>query len=67
MSDESDIEKVLASADKLKYLGRNRAFFTLLFALWAARKKSGLWSALTRLGLVAAGVGSCGYWSGFFS
>jgi hypothetical protein len=67
MSDESEIEKVLASADKLKYLGRNRAFFALIFALWAARRKGGLWSALAKLGLVTAGVGGYGYWNGFFS
>jgi hypothetical protein len=67
MSDESEIEKVLASADKLKYLGRNRAFFALIFALWAARKKGGLWNALTKLGLVIASVSGYGYWSGFFS
>jgi hypothetical protein len=64
MSDGSDVEKVLASADKLKFLGPNRAFFALLFALWTARKKSGLWSALTKL-CVLAGAG--GYWTGFLS
>ena len=67
MSVESEIENVLARAERLKYLGRNRAFLTLLFALWASRKKGGLGSALTKLGVVAGGVGGFGYWSGFFS
>jgi hypothetical protein len=65
MSDESEVEKVLSSADKLKYLGRNRAFIALLFALWAARKKGGLWTTLTKLALLA-GAGGYGYWTGFF-
>jgi hypothetical protein len=66
MSDESEVDKVLSSAAELKFLGRNRAFVALLFALWMARKKGGLWSALTKLGLLA-GVGGYGYWNGFFS
>jgi hypothetical protein len=67
MSDESDVQKVLLSAGELRFLGRDRAFVTLLVALWAARKKGGLWSALTKLGLLAGGVGGYGYWSGFLS
>jgi hypothetical protein len=68
MSDESEVDKVLARAGELKFLGRNRAFFTLLFAIWTSRKRDGLWSALTRLVLMAGGVsGGYWYWSGFFS
>lgn len=67
MSDESEVEKVLLSAGELKFLGRDRAFIALLFALWAARKKAGFWSALTRFGLVVGGLGGFGYWNGFFS
>jgi hypothetical protein len=57
MSDGSEVEKVLASADKLRFLGRNRAFVALIFALWTARKKGGLWSALVKIVLLAGGVG----------
>ena len=67
MSDESEIEKVLSSADKLKFLGRNRAFIALLFALWTARKKGGLLGALKKGILLTLGVGGYGYWNGFFS
>lgn len=67
MSDESEVEKVLLSAGELKFLGRNRAFITLLFALWAARRRGGLLRAVTKLSLLAGGVGGCGYWIGFFN
>ena len=67
MSDGSEIERVLASANKLKFLGPNRAFFALIFALWTARKKGGLWNILTKLGLLTASVGGYGYWNGLFS
>jgi hypothetical protein len=67
MSDESEVEKVLLRAGELKFLGRDRAFVTLLFALWAARKKGGLLSALTKVAILAGGVGGCAYWNGFFS
>jgi hypothetical protein len=66
MSDESEVEKVLSSAEKLKFLGRDRAFIALLFALWAARKKGALWGFLTKLSLIAGGAGGYGYWSGLF-
>jgi hypothetical protein len=67
MSDENQIEKVLSRADKLKFLGRNRAFIALLFAVWAAKKKGGFWSARTKLGLLVGGASGFGYWHGFFS
>jgi hypothetical protein len=67
MSDESDVEKILLRAGELKFLGRNRAFITLLFAVWAARKRRGYWSALTKLGLLVGGASGLGYWHGFFS
>jgi hypothetical protein len=67
MSDESEVEKVLSSADKLKFPGRNRAFIALLFALWAARKRRGLLGALKKGILLALGVAGFGYWNGFFS
>jgi hypothetical protein len=67
MSDESEVEKVLARVGELKFLGRDRAFLALLFALWMVRKRSGLWSALTKVVLLAGGVGGYGYWSGLFS
>jgi hypothetical protein len=60
------VDKVLAKAGELKFLGPNRAFLALLFALWTARKKSGLWG-LTKLGLLAGGLVGYGYWNGFFS
>jgi hypothetical protein len=66
MSDESDVEKILGNADKLKYLGPNRAFLTLLFAIWANRKRCRL-SQFLRIALIALGAGGYGYWSGFFS
>lgn len=66
MSQENEIEKVLSRADKLKFLGQNRAFMTLLFAVWAARKKGGFWSTLTRLILLVGGAGGFGYWHGVF-
>jgi hypothetical protein len=62
MSDENEVDKVLARAGELKFLGRNRAFVTLLVALWAARKRGGLWSVLSRLCLLAVGTGGYGYW-----
>jgi hypothetical protein len=39
MSDEGAVEKVLLRAGELKFLGRNRAFITLLFAVWRPAKK----------------------------
>jgi hypothetical protein len=66
MSDESDVEKVLLRAGELKFLGRNRAFITLLFAVWAARKKGGLVGVLKKGILLVVGVGGFGYWTGFF-
>jgi hypothetical protein len=66
MSDESEVEKILLSAGELKFLGRDRAFLTLLFALWAARKKGGMVSALKKGMLLAVGLGGFGYWNGFF-
>jgi hypothetical protein len=66
MSDASEIEKILSKADKLEFLGQNRAFVTLLFAIWANRKRGWL-SQVLRIGLLAAGVGGYGYWTGFFS
>jgi hypothetical protein len=65
MSDE--VEKVLLRAGELKFLGRDRAFFALLFALWTARRKRGVLSILMKLGLLAGGVGGYGYWNGFFN
>jgi hypothetical protein len=67
MSDEDAVEKVLLRAGELKFLGRNRAFITLLFALWAARKKGGIWSAMTKLGLLIGSASGLGYWTGLFS
>lgn len=65
MSDESVVDKALARAGELKYLGKNRAFFTLLFALWTSRKKGGLWAALTKVVLLASGLsGGLWYWGG---
>jgi hypothetical protein len=63
MSDEGAVEKVLLRAGGLRFLGRNRAFITLLFAVWAARKKAGLASNLKKLtflvgGRVASGIGT---------
>jgi hypothetical protein len=66
MSDESDVEKILRNAGKLEYLGRNRAFVAILFAIWANRKRGWLSHAL-RVGALTAGAGGVGYWSGFFS
>ena len=66
MSDESEVEKVLSRAGDLKFLGRDRAFLTLLFALWTASKKSGPLSRLTKLAVVAIGLGGYGYWKRFF-
>lgn len=66
MSDESDVEKILRSANRLKYLGPNRAFFTLLFAIWANRKRGWL-SQVLRIGMLAVGAGGYGYWNGLFS
>jgi hypothetical protein len=63
---ESDVEKILRNADKLRFLGPNRAFVTLLFAIWANRKRGWL-SQLMRIVLLGIGAGSAGYWSGFFS
>jgi hypothetical protein len=65
MSDESEVEKVLLSAGQLKYLGPNRAFLTLLVALWAARKKGGTFSLFVKLCVLVGGAGGYGYWSGF--
>ena len=63
MSDESEVDKVLARAGELRYLGKNRAFFAILFALWTSRKTGGPWAALTKLVLVASGLGgSFWYW-----
>jgi len=67
MSDESDVEKVLANAERLKYLGRNRAFLTLLFAIWATRKRGGILGLLAKLCILAGGASGCGYLTGFFS
>jgi len=66
MSDESEVGRVLSNAEKLKFLGPNRAFITLLFALWAARRRAGLWSVLMKLGLIAGGASGYGYLTGFF-
>lgn len=66
MSTESDVEKILQNADRLKYLGPNRAFFTLLFAIWASRKRGWLAQVL-RIVALAVGAGSYGYWNGLFS
>jgi hypothetical protein len=63
MSEPSEIEKILSSADKLKFLGQNRAFVTLLFAIWSSRKRDWL-SQVLRIGLLTAGGG---YWTGLFS
>jgi hypothetical protein len=67
MSDENEVEKVLLSAGQLKYLGPNRAFFTLLVALLAARKKGGILGFLTKLCVLAGGAGGYGYWNRFFT
>ena len=67
MSDESEVEKVLLRAGELKFLGRDRAFVALLFALWTARRKGAPLSILMKLGLLVAGIGGYGHWSGFFS
>ena len=66
MSDQSEVEKILGNAGKLKYLGPNRAFLTLLFAIWANRKRGWL-SQVLRITLPVAGAGSYAYWAGFFS
>ena len=63
MSESSEIDRILSSADKLRYLGQNRAFLTLLFAIWANRKRGWL-SQVLRVVLVIVG-GGYGYW--FFS
>jgi hypothetical protein len=60
MSAESQIDKVLANAGQLGFLGPNRALLALLFALWAARKRPGLLSRL--LGTIALGIGGYGCW-----
>jgi hypothetical protein len=67
MSDEGGVEKVLVNAGQLKYLGPNRAFLAILFALWAARKKPGQWGRLMKLAVLTTGLGGYGYWTGFFS
>ena len=66
MSNDSEADKVLSSARELKFLGPDRAFLTLIFALWTARKRSGLGGVLTKFGFFTAGVGGYGYWNGFF-
>lgn len=68
MSDESEVDKVLSRATELrKSLGRVWTVVVLLFALWTLRKRTGLMGILTRLALLVAGVGTYGYWNGFFS
>jgi hypothetical protein len=66
MSDQSEVEKILRNADKLKYLGANRAFLTILFALWTNRRRGWL-SQVLRLVVLAGGAGGVGYWTGLFS
>jgi len=39
MSNESEVDKILSRAGELKFLGKDRAFLTLLFAVWAVRQK----------------------------
>jgi hypothetical protein len=65
MSEASEIEKILSSADKLKFLGQNRAFVAILFAIWANRKRGWLSQGL-RIALFTAAVGSYEYWMRFF-
>jgi hypothetical protein len=67
MSSENDIEKIIQNAGRPRYLGPNRAFVTLLFAIWAKRKRSWFWRSL-QITLVVAGVGGIyGYLQEFFS
>jgi hypothetical protein len=64
MSDE--VDRVLAQAAHLRRaFGRFWAVVVTLYALRTVRKKGGLFSTLTKLGLL--GVGGYGYWIGFFS
>jgi hypothetical protein len=50
-----------------KSLGPNRTLIATLFALWAIRKRDVLLTILTRISMIALGLGGYGYWHGFFS
>jgi hypothetical protein len=65
MSDESEVDRVLARVGELrKYLGKPCAVIVLMFALWIVRKKPTLWIMVVRSVVMAAGLGSYGYWNG---
>lgn len=65
---ESEVDKVLGRVGELrKYLGRPWTVIVVLFALWIVRKRSALWTTLVKTAVVAAGLGSYGYWNGFLS
>jgi hypothetical protein len=47
MSDESEVDKVLARGVELsKPLGRAWTVVVLLFSVWAVRKRPGLWTTI---------------------
>jgi hypothetical protein len=66
MSDESEVDKILAKARQLKdAFGTTIGAGILVLALWLNRKRPGVIQVIISRVAVLLGIASYGYWQGY--